>query len=66
MASIIQAPYKNGKKDGKQFSYYRYVSGQLSSESNYKNGGREGKQIFYNHDGSIDEEINYINNQRSY
>ena len=54
-----QRSYKEGKRDGKSYSWYE--NGQIKEESNYKEGKQDGKSYLWYENGQIKEESNFIN-----
>ncbi len=58
--SIVEAKFKNGKKEGLAKTYY-YPSGALKKEVNYVNGKEEGLVKWYYESGKLEREINYKN-----
>tara|TARA_B100000508_G_scaffold139750_1_gene138764 strand:+ start:1481 stop:2167 length:687 start_codon:yes stop_codon:yes gene_type:complete len=53
--------YLNGKKDGKQTTYY--PNGQMTEEIQYKNGLKEGFNYYYSPEGVLLKELEYHNNE---
>ncbi len=51
--------FKNGKLNGNEKFYY--ITGNLSKSANYNMGEVTGKWIWYNQDGSIENELDSIN-----
>lgn len=50
--------YKNGKRDSLMVSYY--PGGQENGRGHLRNGIRDGKWTYYNFDGKLEREINYL------
>jgi len=57
LSSILE--FKNNKKHGPQKAYY--ITGNISQLAHYNMGEATGKWIWYNEDGSIENELDNIN-----
>jgi antitoxin component YwqK of YwqJK toxin-antitoxin module len=61
LGSMVYTPYKKNKVHGQKIKYNDI--GRITSIENYENGILNGKSTFYNEDGTISREINYINSR---
>jgi len=60
-AVMSRENYKNGKLDGKKYTYY--PNGQITEEISYVDGLMQGENLYYGPDGTLLKKLRYSNDQ---